>query len=405
MIQTGRYPHTVTYVSSGNIPSRSANSIQVMKMGQALSRLIKDFNIVTTGDYRTFLAREEFDFSKWYGVDSSIPVVRLPLRLTAKYPLPKGYSHPLFLPAAMAYLLWRRPDFVYTRRSEIARWTIRLGIPVLLESHDPVDSDSSWLIAAAANDLLLGLVTISPILSDTYIRFGIPERMVLSEADGVDIERFGDNLSKVAARMKLFSEGLVPNGNPTSKIVMYAGNLDQDRRIEDLFYCAKKLPNFSFWLVGGWEQSIADRKRQVAEAQSKNIHFTGFVDNTDLPKFLQAADVLVMHYSRKIGTVEYMSPLKMFEYMASGRAILATDLPAIKTTLKHGKNAWLVEPDDEIALLAGLRHLLSNDDTCESLGAQAKSDVTKHTWDQRASRIMGHFFSKCDGEFGKSVPV
>ena len=241
MIQTGRYPHTATYVSSGNIPSRSANSIQVMKMGQALSRLIKDFNIVTTLDYRTFLAREEFNFSKWYGVDSSIPVVRVPMRLTAKYPLPKGDSHPLFLPAAMAYLLWRRPDFVYTRRSEIARWTIRLGIPVLLESHDPVDSDSSWLIAAAANDLLLGLVTISPILSDTYIRFGIPERMVLSEADGVDIERFGDNLSKVAARMKLFSEGLVPNGNPTSKIVMYAGNLDQDRRIEDLFYCAKKL--------------------------------------------------------------------------------------------------------------------------------------------------------------------
>ena len=94
-----------------------------------------------------------------------------------------------------------------------------------------------------------------------------------------------------------------------------------------------------------------------------------------------------MHYSRKIGTVEYMSPLKMFEYMASGRAILATDLPAIKTTLKHGKNAWLVEPDDEIALLAGLRHLLSNDDICDSLGAQAKSDVTKHTWDQRASPV------------------
>ena len=98
-----------------------------------------------------------------------------------------------------------------------------------------------------------------------------------------------------------------------------------------------------------------------------------------------------------------MSPLKMFEYMASGRAILATDLPAIKTTLRHGKNAWLVEPDDKIALLAGLKHLLSNDDTCDSLGAQAKSDVKKHTWDQRASRIMGHFFSKGDGEFGKSV--
>ena len=81
-------------------------------------------------------------------------------------------------------------------------------------------------------------------------------------------------------------------------------------------------------------------------------------------------------------------PLKLFEYMAAGVPILATDLPSIREVLRHGENAWLIPPGDPKALAEGIRHLLENPELARRLAERARGDVQKYTWKHRAETIL-----------------
>jgi glycosyltransferase involved in cell wall biosynthesis len=103
---------------------------------------------------------------------------------------------------------------------------------------------------------------------------------------------------------------------------------------------------------------------------------------------LAACDVLVLpgrsedHYAR------HSSPLKLFEYMASGRPIVASDLPGLREVVTHGETAWLVTPDDPAALAAGVRQVLSLPDRGASLGARGRAAVAGRTWTNRARAML-----------------
>jgi glycosyltransferase involved in cell wall biosynthesis len=83
----------------------------------------------------------------------------------------------------------------------------------------------------------------------------------------------------------------------------------------------------------------------------------------------------------------YTSPLKLFEYMASGRPMVASDLPALREVLRPDANAVLVEAGDAGALAAGLARVLADAALAARLAAQAREDVRAWTWDRRAERI------------------
>lgn len=365
--------------------------MQVMKMGQALAKLVDRLEIVTVGNLIPTPARSHFDIWRWYGIERPFPVVRLPLRLGMEYPLPKGYRNRFFLPVALAYALLARPDFIYTRTLEAAKWAQYWGLRTLLETHVPARRDDSWLVSSACKGHLIGIVTISPLLSESYVELGVPPEKVLTVEDGVDIERFILNCSRKEAREKVRDIVNDLKLDPEVYWAVYAGNLDTDRRIEDIFYCAAKLPDVQFLLVGGWEESIRIRKKQADDAKLTNVQFTGFIENNQLPFFLYAADVLLMHYSSRIVSAEYMSPMKMFEYMAAQRPILTTDLKPISRILSHFEDAYLVAPDDEVALVDGLKTLLADQDLRDKLSRSAYVKVQQYTWDRRAARVLDCF--------------
>jgi glycosyltransferase involved in cell wall biosynthesis len=146
--------------------------------------------------------------------------------------------------------------------------------------------------------------------------------------------------------------------------------------------------------VGGRPEDIAAWKQRV---ESDNITFTGFIPNRDLPLYQAAADILLMPYSHSImgssGTADsasVASPMKMFEYMAAGRAIVSSDLPVIREVLDE-KNAVFCEPDDAGEWRTAIESLLTNQAQRISLGNQARSDVQSYTWLSRAERILNGF--------------
>ncbi|HAV79018.1 MAG TPA: hypothetical protein DCX53_16835, partial [Anaerolineae bacterium] len=142
---------------------------------------------------------------------------------------------------------------------------------------------------------------------------------------------------------------------------------------------------------GGKPDDVEAWKRR---ASSDNVTFTGFIPNQILPLYQSAADVLLMPYGRSImgssGTADsasVASPMKMFEYMAAGRAIITADLPVIREVLNE-KNAVFCEPDDVEGWRLGIEGLLADEPRRLTLGKQALQDVGGYTWLARAEKIL-----------------
>ncbi|HSE83703.1 MAG TPA: glycosyltransferase, partial [Thermodesulfobacteriota bacterium] len=178
------------------------------------------------------------------------------------------------------------------------------------------------------------------------------------------------------------------------KIVCYAGNLYVGRGINLLTEVALRLKDVLFVIVGGVEEDI-DRYMYVARMKSaENVIFIGFVPHKKVSLYLSSADVLVMPYTSQMtikgGTnaVEFTSPIKLFEYMAARRPIVATSLPSVEEILEQEGNAVLVEPDSVDSLYYGIKRVLDDEELARDLSFRAVNDITKYTWEERARKIL-----------------
>jgi glycosyltransferase involved in cell wall biosynthesis len=212
-----------------------------------------------------------------------------------------------------------------------------------------------------------------------------PDEVVIAP-NGVDLERFGSLPDPAAARRQL--------GLRDAPTVMCTGHLYGGRGAEIFLALAKSLPGVQFVWVGGRPEDIAHWKRR---AESDNVLFTGFVPNRELPLYQAAADILLMPYSHSIlgssgsaSSAAVASPMKMFEYMAAGRAIVSSDLSVIREVLNE-KNAVFCRPDEIADWRLVIEALLEDPDRRTALGSRARHDVQGYTWVSRARRIMNGF--------------
>jgi glycosyltransferase involved in cell wall biosynthesis len=150
--------------------------------------------------------------------------------------------------------------------------------------------------------------------------------------------------------------------------------------------------------VGGHEAE-GDRARLEALVErlglDSRVTFTGHVEPGKVPALLGRATVLVLPNPASSVSMHFTSPLKLFEYMATGRAIVASDLPSFREVLRHGHNAWLVSPGDPDALARGIRRVAEDRELAERLARQALVDVADYSWDRRAARLEALFHEVC----------
>ena len=146
-----------------------------------------------------------------------------------------------------------------------------------------------------------------------------------------------------------------------------------------------------FVFVGGMPQDIENFKKKAAGLSS--VLILGQRPYGEIPFFLKAADVLILPNSaREEISRLYTSPLKLFEYMASDRPIIASDLPSIREIL-NPNNALLVTPDNPELLAEKIRIILSDENLQYSLSAQALELVQNYTWQKRAERIRAYILT------------
>jgi len=210
----------------------------------------------------------------------------------------------------------------------------------------------------------------------------IPREKYMYEPNAVDIKAFDIKMIKEEARGKL--------GLPLhKKIAVYTGHLYGWKGADILAQAAALLSEqFLVVFVGGTPADVERFKEKYAG--TAGIMIVGFKPHQEIPLWQKAADVLVLPNTAKEKiSAFYTSPMKLYEYMASGRPIVASDIPSIREIVDES-SAVLVTPDDAKALAHALESTVRTEHIGEDLAKEAYKKVLEHTWDKRAERIM-HF--------------
>lgn len=197
--------------------------------------------------------------------------------------------------------------------------------------------------------------------------------------NGVDIEEFDIAVSKESARAQLKLD-------LRKQYAVYTGHLYDWKGVPVLAEAAKFMPDIDVLIVGGTYEDIASMK--IRYAGVINVHFLGHSPHHKIPLFLKAADVLVLPNSGCNDLSRFhTSPIKLFEYMASKRPIVASDLPTIREILQFN-NAILVPPDNPKILAEAVLKACTHDVDNSRRVEQAYSDVLAYSWHNRAQRIF-----------------
>jgi glycosyltransferase involved in cell wall biosynthesis len=369
------------YVANCNLPNHFAHAMQIMKNAQAWHRNSDEFKFVSNLSLKNWLGRDTAKLNRFYGISDPFDMKLYPLLdVTGKRWSPVSES---FYRSAAQYLKDWGAELVFTRTFVLPKYSLDLGLPTIVETHGLPEgsADKEALFKRLEEDLFVGIVTISEALRDRYIAYGLPAEKILVAPDGADLSMFAKPLDRETARNKLGYEG---NG----QYALYVGHLYDDRGILEILGAAKQMPQVNFVIVGGHPGDVERWRLRVANSKYENVEITGFVENHQVPDYLWMADVLLMPYSTTCPTAEWMSPLKLFEYMAAGRPIIATDLNAIKRVLQHRETGYLVEPDSTDSLLAGLQTVLADNVLQQSLSLNTLREVKGLSWESRVRTII-----------------
>lgn len=364
--------------STSQIPSSTANSIQVMKMCQAL---------VQTGHVVKLWVPGQNDIpwsqlAAHYGLAYSFEVAWVPSR-----PWLKRYD--------FVFQAWNRArdwgtDLVYTWLPQIGFMALRAGLPLVLELHDrPSGRIGPHLLRWVVNrkgSKRFAIITqaLYRVLREEF-GLNLREDQVVIAPNGVDLERYHGLPDPSEARQRL--------GLKEQFTAVYSGHFYPGRGMGLLLEMARNLPHIQFLWVGGRDEAVTYWRNEIRQQGLTNVILTGFVENRVLPLYQAAGEVLLMPYERAVAgssggnSADICSPMKMFEYLACGRAILTSDLPVLHEVLNE-RNARFCPPEDVEAWTRALDDLFRHPEVCWALGQQARADAERYTWIARAHRIL-----------------
>jgi glycosyltransferase involved in cell wall biosynthesis len=299
-----------------------------------------------------------------------------------------------FSVVAVLWILRRRKSFdiVYSRDLFILFMLFffqrYIKAKTVYEAHDfPMGKSGFRFHAAKKVD---GLVVTTRRIGEYFHSMGANASRILVFPNGVDLKSFGVEISPIEARIRL---GIPPE----IRMAAYVGNfliMNREKGIPDIIASARYLlPSFvdlHFYFVGGPLSREQKYRTLIAEAglDQERFHFLDRQPLADLPLWMKAGDVLLMPLPRTQYFANCLNPIKMMQYMASRRPIVATRLPAIEEILQDGGNALLAEPGDAGGIADRIRTLLENPRLGEKLADRAFADVQPRTWDKRAEEIL-----------------
>lgn len=306
-----------------------------------------------------------------------------------------AYNGPAFV-----LLLWavlrHRPAFIYERYSlfsfagRLVAWLTRR--PLVLEVNAPLSLElqthgdlvlrrlaqriEDWLCRRATRTIV-----VTQAMADIFAARGVPPERLMVMPNGVDGARFNPQVDGQAVRARYVSEDAV--------VVGFVGWIRPWHGVDGLIHACAALrethPGLHLLIVGDGP-AVPGLKRLVEDLElTTRVHFTGPVARDAIPAHIAALDVAVQP-----DVTDYASPIKLFEYLAVGRAVVAPDKPNIREVVQHEHSALLFPPRDWGGLAEQLGHLLEDASIRERLGQQAAALVEErgYTWQANARHVI-----------------
>ncbi|MGH7794181.1 MAG: glycosyltransferase family 4 protein [Candidatus Binatia bacterium] len=382
---------SVVILRAGWLPTRQANGIQTVRMCEAFAALglrVSLYYIPQPGKPK--------DIVKYYNIKTPVNLKPLPrgiFPLRKEFKLKDGsfgtpsFVHAFFWSGFAVQLASREKAlFYFVREPMLAWWLGFRNLPTVFEIHHDYTTggiENPFTRPACRRQSIKSVVAVTEHLrNDLVSLFDVPREKTMTLANGVDLQQFANVCTSDIARQRL---GL-PSADP---IVVYAGQLRSEKGVDVLVKAAAMLKNVTVVIVGG-DAADKERLRQlIVELDTHNVVLLDYVPAIEVPIYLKAANILVLPHSAKgVEAAKYTCPLKLFEYMAAGVPIVASELPAITEVVRHGQNGWLVKPDSPSALAEGIRYLLENDELASAMARRSEQDAKCYTWNHRAARIV-----------------
>ncbi len=222
-----------------------------------------------------------------------------------------------------------------------------------------------------------GLIGLTQLLLDDIDAGYGPVVRKLVAPDGVDLEQ------AAAARQ-------ARPANPVP-VALYLGSLHPWKGVETLLHALAEVQNVLLWIAGGTDERItALQALALRLAVVERTNFLGFVPPLERFRIINQADICLLPlHDTSIGA-RYTSPLKLFEYMAMGKTIIASDLPSVREVLRDRHNAVLVPAGDTHAWATAMADLAAAGPRRFALGAEAL-DASRHFGWAARGRSMAQF--------------
>lgn len=353
----------IAYIGGSYVPSREANSMHQMRMAHAFARLghnvtlhVRPGKPVVPDDHAHYGVAPNFEIVK-----HARPQIRVYGAIVNALRVDQWFrGHPL-------------PDLVYGRETYAISLIARTGVPFIYESH--------WKPKTVAHRALettlfqrpnfRGVVLISEALRSIYEEAFpslAPDRILVAHdaADPVPD---------------------LPDAHGSQRLqVAYVGGFLPGYGIDVVVQLARVMPDVAFHVVGGKELELQAWRERTRAIENLTLH--GFVAPAQLARLYARFDVMLAPYQPDTAHIRWISPMKLFEYMAHDKAIVCSDFPVMREILENEVDALLVPPTDVDAWRRAIERLRGSGQR-RALSTRARAKLESHfTWERRAERVL-----------------
>ena len=304
--------------------------------------------------------------------------------------------------------LQHKPAFIYERASLYATAGVRLAaefnVPHIVELNAPLAAEQAayratgWgALAAQAEQWTLtradAVVVVSHELAQHVKSLGVPARKIHVMPNGVNAQLFYPAKGSVR-RSPCADGGRRRSGMraATRPTLGFVGGLRPWHGVEILPELLERLhqrhPDVRIIIVGDGQLKGELKRAFEKRGLARSVRFAGLLPHEEVPAAIRKFDLALAPYPKHHHDF-YFSPLKLFEYMACGVAVVAARQGQIAALVRHGDTGWLYPPGDLHELAAGCERLLAHDALRRRVGAAAAKFVHEQfTWDKNAARVV-----------------
>ena len=376
----------IYYIAHCRFPSERAHAIQIAQMAEALIATGLELELVVPNRSNAI----KIGAKEYYGLKLDLPVKRLPI--LDLYRFGKiGYwlSGCSFMFSYFLFLLVKKIKgeqfLLYTIDMDQFSFLLVsfLGLPFYVEVHD---SKKYGYVFGRMFRKAFGILTINSLIKKAIVKnFNLPPGKILVHPNGINLDRFLSKTDPAGWRKKFD----IP---PDVKVVLYTGKCYEWKGM-DIFEAALKVlpPNFFFCFVGTTKEEVEAVTRKPFTY--KNARFFGQRPHAEMPNWMAIADVAIV-LGTKANEYSYYhtSPMKLFEYLAVGRPILASRTPAILDVVGEAE-VFFYEPDNTGDLIRQIKEVVANKSLADAKSLSAKKLAPQFSWLGRAQAVKNYLKS------------